>query len=88
MFDTTDQILNQLRAEDDGLAQFKALRLDDRGVLSPNTADLAGELFAFANPAARAVFLRVDDSGRRPEYALFGDELRLTLWAKNRSSTD
>ena len=22
-------------------------------------------------------------SGRRPEYALFGDELRLTLWAKS-----
>ena len=24
-------------------------------------------------------------SGRRPEYALFGDEHRLTLWAKSRS---
>ena len=27
-------------------------------------------------------------SGRRPEYALFGDELRLTLWGKNRPATD
>ena len=25
-------------------------------------------------------------SGRRPEYALFGDELRLTLWAKSRAA--
>ena len=44
MFDTTDRILNQLRAGEDGLAEFKALRLGDRGVLSPNTEDLAGEL--------------------------------------------
>ena len=27
-------------------------------------------------------------SGRRPEYELFGDELRLTLWAKNGPATD
>ena len=42
MFDTTDRILNQLRAGEDGMAEFKALRLGDRGVLSPNTEDLAG----------------------------------------------
>ena len=46
MFDTTDQILNQLRAGEDGLAEFKTLRLGDRGALSPNTEDLAGELVA------------------------------------------
>ena len=27
-------------------------------------------------------------SGRRPEYALFGDELRLTLWAKSAPAAD
>ena len=63
MFDTTDQILKQLRAGEDGLAEFKALRLGDRGVLSPNTEDLAGELVAFANAVGGAVFLAVDDSG-------------------------
>ena len=63
MFDTTDQILSQLRAGEDGLAEFKALRLGDRGVLSPNTEDLAGELVAFANADGGTIFLGVDDSG-------------------------
>ena len=63
MFDTTDRILNQLRAGEDGLAEFKALRLGNRGVLSPNTEDLAGELVAFANADGGTIFLGVDDSG-------------------------
>ena len=63
MFDTTDRILNQLRAGEDGLAEFKALRLGDRGVLSPDTADLAGELVAFASADGGTIFLGVDDSG-------------------------
>ena len=63
MFDTTDQILNQLRAGNDGLAEFKALRLGDPGVLSPNTDDLAAVLIAFANADGGAVFLGVDNSG-------------------------
>ena len=49
MFDTRDQILNQLRAGE-GVRKI----LED------------GEAH----------------SGRRPKYELFGDELRLTLWAK------
>ena len=40
MFDTTDQILSQIRAGEDGRAEFKAVRLGERGVLSPNTEDL------------------------------------------------
>ena len=64
MFDTTDRILNQLRAGEDGLAEFEALRLGDCGVLSPNnTEDLAGELVAFANADGGTIFLGVDDSG-------------------------
>ena len=63
MFDTTDQILKQLRAGEDGLAEFKALRYGDRGVLSPNTEDLAGELVSFANADGGTVFLGADDSG-------------------------
>ena len=63
MFDTRDQILNQLRAGEDGRAEFKEVRLGDRGVISPNVEDLAGELVAFANAAGGVVFLGVDDSG-------------------------
>ena len=63
MFDTRDQILNQLRAGEDGRAEFKEVRLGDRGVLSPNVEDLAGELVAFANAAGGVVFLGIDDSG-------------------------
>ena len=63
MFDTRDQILNQLRAGEDGRAEFKEVRLGDRGVLAPNTQELAGELVAFANAAGGVVFLGIDDSG-------------------------
>ena len=63
MFDTTEQILDQLRAGEDGRAEFKEVRLGDRGVLSPDTAALAGELVAFANAAGGGVFLGVADSG-------------------------
>ena len=63
MFDTADQILNQIRAGEDGRAEFKEVRLGDRGVLSPNTDDLAAALVALANAAGGAVFLGVDDSG-------------------------
>ena len=63
MFDTRDQILNQLRAGEDGRAEFKEVRFGDRGVLSPNTQELAGELVAFANAEGGGVFLGVDDSG-------------------------
>ena len=63
MFDTRDQILNQLRAGEDGRAEFKEVRFGDRGVLAPNTQELAGELVAFANAAGGVVFLGVDDSG-------------------------
>ena len=63
MFDTRDQILNQFRAGEDGRAEFKEVRFGDRGVLAPNTQELAGELVAFANAEGGAVFLGVDDSG-------------------------
>lgn len=63
MFDTTEQILDQLRAGEDGRAEFKGVRLGDRGVLSPDTEALAGELVAFANAAGGGVFLGVVDSG-------------------------
>ena len=63
MFDTRDQILSRLRAGEDGRAEFKEVRLGDRGVISPDTEDLAGELVAFANAEGGVVFLGVDDSG-------------------------
>ncbi len=63
MFDTRDQILDQLRAGEDGRTEFKEVRFGDRGVLSPNTEELAGELAAFANAEGGVVFLGVDDSG-------------------------
>ena len=63
MFDTREQILNQLRAGEDGRAEFKEVRLGDRGVISPNTEDVAGELVALANAAGGVLFLGIDDSG-------------------------
>ena len=63
MFDTKEEILDQIRVGEDGRAEFKEMRFGNRGVLSPNTEDLAGELVAFANAEGGAVFLGVDDYG-------------------------
>ena len=63
MFESRDQILDQLRAGEDGRAEFKEVRFGNRGVVSPNTEELAGELAAFANAEGGVVFLGVDDSG-------------------------
>ncbi len=64
MFDTTDKILNQIRAGEDSGAEFKEVRLGDRVcVLSPGTESLAAELVAFANADGGVVFIGVDDSG-------------------------
>ena len=63
MFDTPEQIRNQLRAGEDGRAEFKEVCFGDRAVPSPDTEELAGELVAFANAEGGVVFLGVDDSG-------------------------
>ena len=63
MFEGRDRILDQLRAGEDGRAEFKEVRFGNRGVVSPNTEELAGELVAFANAEGGVVFLGVDDSG-------------------------
>lgn len=61
MFETKQEILDQLRAGEDSRAEFKEVRLGDHSVLSPNTEDIAGELVAFANAEGGVVFLGVDD---------------------------
>ena len=63
MFDTPEQIRNQLRAGEDGRAEFKEICFGNRAVPSPDTEELAGELVAFANAEGGVVFLGVDDSG-------------------------
>ncbi|MBM4086429.1 MAG: transcriptional regulator, partial [Planctomycetes bacterium] len=44
-------------------AEFKELVLGERGVRSPNSEDMAGEIVAFANAEGGVLFLGVDDSG-------------------------
>ena len=63
VFNTVEQMLAQLRAGEDGRAEFKELRLRDRRVVAPNADDLAGELVAFANAEGGAVFVSIADSG-------------------------
>lgn len=62
-YDTRDEVHDRLRAGEDGRAEFKDVRMGSRGVLSPNTEEVAGELVAFANADGGAIFLGVDDAG-------------------------
>lgn len=63
MFDTLEEIRRQLEAGEDARAEFKEVVLGDRGVRSPNTEDMAGEMVAFANAEGGVIFLGVDDDG-------------------------
>ena len=63
MFDTLDEIQRQLEVLEDARAEFKVVVLGDRGVRSPNTEEMAGEMAAFANADGGVVFLGVDDDG-------------------------
>ena len=70
MFDTKEQILHQLLAGEDGYAEFKEVRFEDRGVLSPNTEELAGELVAVANAEGGWCFLELMIPARRAGFHL------------------
>lgn len=63
IFDTLDEIRRQLEAGEDGRAEFMQVLLGNRGVRSPNTEDMAGEMVAFANAEGGVIFLGVDDTG-------------------------
>ena len=63
MFDTHDEIRKQLEAGEDARAEFKEIDLGERGVRSPNTEEVAGEMVSFANAEGGVIFLGVDDDG-------------------------
>lgn len=63
MFDTLQEIERQLANGEDSRAEFKRVELGERGVRSPNTEDMAGEMVAFANAEGGVIFLGVDDGG-------------------------
>lgn len=63
VFEHLDEIVRQLLAGEDSLAEFKRVELRSQGVRSPNSEDVAGELCAFANAEGGALFLGVDDDG-------------------------
>ena len=63
MFDSLDDIREQLRAGEDARAEFKEVHVAGRSVRSPNTEEIAGEMVAFANAEGGFLFLGVDDAG-------------------------
>lgn len=63
MFDTLDEIQRQLEVLEDSRAEFQLVVLGDRGVRSPNSEEMAGEMAAFANAEGGVLFLGVDDDG-------------------------
>lgn len=63
MFETVDAIREQLAAGEDSFAEFKTVAVVGTVVRSPNSADLAGELVAFANAEGGVIFLGVADDG-------------------------
>jgi len=63
MFDTKEQILDQLRVGEDSRVEFKEVRVQGDAVSSPNPESLAAEFVALANSEGGVVLLGVDDHG-------------------------
>lgn len=63
-FDTPEAVAAQLQAGEDGIAEFKEVRLTADRVDAPHADALAGEMVSFANAEGGAVFLGVDDAGQ------------------------
>ena len=63
MFDTLDEIRDQLHAGEDSRAEFKEVVMDGHRVRSPKTEAIAGEMVALVNAEGGALFLGVSDSG-------------------------
>ena len=63
MLDSLEEIERQLDVGEDSLSEFKEVSLSRKGVRSPNSNAIAGEMVAFANAAGGTIFLGVGDDG-------------------------
>lgn len=64
MFDTTDELLKQIRLGEDSSLELKDLRYRDGQVNEPHRHSMADELAAMANSAGGVFVLGVDDKSR------------------------
>lgn len=67
MVDSSEWVRERLHTGEDGQTEFKEVRFGKRGVTDPSAESFAAELVAFSNAN---------------EYDLFGQQLRLTMWAR------
>lgn len=63
MFDTLEEVREQLLVGEDSFAEFKEVRLGNHSVVSPAAESFAEELVAFANSEGGAILLGVSDEG-------------------------
>ena len=64
MFDTTDELLRQIRLGEDSALELKDLKYKGSQVSDPHRDSLADEMAAMANTASGVVVLGVDDRSR------------------------
>ncbi len=64
MFDTTDELLRQIRLGEDSSLELKDLRYRGKQVSEPHRNSMADELAAMANAASGVVVLGVDDAAK------------------------
>lgn len=63
VLNTLEAIERQIRAGEDARTEFKEVVLGPKGIKSPNTETIAGELVAFANASGGTILLGVTDDG-------------------------
>ncbi len=74
MIDFIGNIKQKIRVGEDSQTEFKEVVLGKRGVISPDTESIAGEMIAFANAEGGTILLGVNDEGEA--VGLHHDRLR------------
>ncbi|MFZ0612744.1 MAG: ATP-binding protein [Desulfobacterales bacterium] len=74
MFDTKEDLLNQIRLGEDARLELKAVTFRANRVSDPHPDSLADEIAAFANSSGGAIVLGIDEKTRKP-HGMSIDEL-------------
>ena len=66
MFDTKEELLNQIRLGEDARLELKSVKFSGKRISGPHPDGLADEIAAFANSSGGVIVLGIDEGTRKP----------------------
>jgi len=80
MFDTKEELLNQIRLGEDSRLELRAVKFSGERVSGPHPDGLADEIAAFANSSGGVIVLGIDEQTRRPHGMSINELTVLEHW--------